>query len=265
MASTRRPPKPGFLLAILAVAMLAACGDDGDAVPSDQSELSEQSELSDQSVETIDDELPALQPTDRTVQVGGGEITVVDVQPPGGAATGRATVLFLHGAAYSSQTWIANDILSVSADAGHRAIAVDLPGFGASDSVDVAEAEFLAALFGALELEPSATVVVSPSMSGIFSLPALRDPFFADLAGYVPVAPSGAASFADDGPPVGVPALLVWGDGDGADPQAAAERLAEGFTSSAVVIIADAGHAAYEDQPTVFADALLSFIESLGL
>ncbi len=259
MVSTYRPPIVVLLVAVAALAMLtAACGGDGDAAPSEPLEQTEQP------VASVDAELPTLQPADRRVQVGGGEITVVDIQPPDGAAAERATVLFLHGAAYSSQTWVANDILFVSADAGHRAIAVDLPGFGASDSVDLDEAEFLAALFGALDLDPASTVVVSPSMSGIFSLPALRDPFFADLAGYVPVAPSGAPSFADGGPPVDVPALLVWGDGDGGDPQASAERLAEGFTTSDVLIIADAGHAAYQDQPVVFADALLAFIESLG-
>ena len=101
-------------------------------------------------------------------------------------------------------------------------------------------------------------------MSGIFSLPALRTDALADLAGYVPVAPSGASSFADGGPPVDVPALLVWGDGDGNDPQAAAERLGEGFTDAEVLVLADAGHAAYEQQPDAFTDALLTFVASLS-
>ncbi len=199
-----------------------------------------------------------------TVDVGGGSITVVEALPVSDAAEGTGvTVLFLHGAAYTSQTWVDNDILAATADAGHRAIAVDLPGSGSSDRVDVVEEAFLTELFPALDLDPAATVIVSPSMSGIFSLPALRDPFFIDLAGYVPVAPSGAGSFAGDGPPVDTPALLVWGDGDGNDPDAAAARLAEGFTNAEVLILADAGHAAYQQQPEAFTASLLAFVDSL--
>lgn len=198
-----------------------------------------------------------------TVEVGGGSITVVEMAATTDAAIDDAAVLFLHGAAFTSQTWVDNGILATVGAAGHRSVAIDLPGSGSSDDVDLDDEEFLAALFVALDLDPASTVVVSPSMSGIFSLPALRDPFFADLAGYVPVAPSGAGSFADDGPPVEAPALLVWGDGDGSDPAGAAERLREGFVDAEVVIIDDAGHAAYQQQPEAFTSALLAFVDRL--
>ncbi len=202
---------------------------------------------------------------DGAVEVGGGDITVVDFAASADAATNDGVVLFLHGAAFTSQTWVTNGILEAVAAAGHRALAIDLPGSGSSDDVDLDDEEFLASLFDALDLDPASTVIVSPSMSGIFSLPALRDPFFADLAGYVPVAPSGAGSFADDGPPVGVPALLVWGDGDGSDPRGAADRLAEGFVDAEVLIISDAGHTAYQQQPKAFTDALLAFADARAL
>ncbi len=200
---------------------------------------------------------------DGAVEVAGGSITVVEMAANADGATDDVAVLFLHGAAFTSQTWVDNGILATVAGAGHRAVAIDLPGSGSSDAVDLEEEEFLAALFEALDLDPASTVIVSPSMSGIFSLPALRDPFFADLAGSVPVAPSGAASFADDGPPVEVPALLVWGDGDGGDPRGAAERLGEGFVDAEVLIITDAGHAAYQQQPEAFSQALLDFVSGL--
>lgn len=186
------------------------------------------------------------------------------VQTPPDALQENLTILFLHGAAFNAQTWVDNGILEMVASAGYSAIAVDLPGSGSSDSVDGEEADFLAELFTALELDATSTVIVSPSFSGIYSLPALRDPFFAELAGFVPVAPSGAGAFPDNGPRVDVPALLVWGDGDGADPLAAANRLAEGFNDSEVLILDDAGHAAYQQQPVAFAEALTGFAATVG-
>ncbi|MEZ5225489.1 MAG: alpha/beta hydrolase [Acidimicrobiales bacterium] len=65
------------------------------------------------------------------------------------------------------------------------------------------------------------------------------------------------------GAPVDVPALVVWGDRDGVDPQAAAERLADGFLDAEVLVMGDAGHAAYESQPKAFTVALLDFIATL--
>ncbi len=196
----------------------------------------------------------------RSVEVGGGSITVVEREASGPGA--GPSVLFLHGAAYTSQTWVANGILDAVAGAGHRAVAIDLPGSGSSGQVDLANDEFLVALFTELGLDPASTVIVSPSMSGTFSLPALRHPFFSDLAGYVPVAPVGASSFAAQGPVVDIPALVVWGDGDGADPQGAAEQLAAGFADAEVLVLADAGHAAYESQPAAFTDAFLAFVDA---
>ena len=50
--------------------------------------------------------------------------------PPGVSATGRVVVL-LHGAAFTSQTWVtACPTLATLAALGHTAVAVDLPGYG---------------------------------------------------------------------------------------------------------------------------------------
>ncbi len=271
--NSRRPIRRGPVgVVLVALLVMSACADTAvepqvapplptaadDAIPADETTEVTAGEAVDEDADT--DQSAVGEPIRTEVEIGGGDIVVVDIPAPG---VGGVTVLFLHGAAFSSQTWIDNGILGAVAEAGHRTVAVDLPGFGGSDRVDVDEEDFLTKLFETLELAPGSAVIVSPSMSGIFSLPALRDPFFADLAGFVPVAPSGAATFADDGVAVDVPALLVWGDRDGSEPRAAAERLGEGFVTSEVLILPDAGHAAYQDQPDLFTDAMLRFIGQL--
>ncbi len=192
-----------------------------------------------------------------SVEVDGGLITTIRAD----GSYAKSTVLFLHGAAYTSQTWVQNEILAAVAAAGIDAIAIDLPGFGTSDRTGLEDEEFLAGLFVALDLDPATTIVISPSMSGGFSLPALRHPFFANLAGYVPVAPVGVNGFTSDGPALDIPALVVWGDGDGGDPQGSAEALASSFNNSTILILPDAGHAAYQQQPELFAQALIDFVE----
>ena len=46
----------------------------------------------------------------------------------------KIDVLLLHGKKFTSKTWLDLSTLKVLAERGHRAIAVDLPGFGKSES-----------------------------------------------------------------------------------------------------------------------------------
>ncbi len=228
--------------------LASACGGSGDSPEAQGTTAAKSDEASTEEAST---EL-----SQETVEVDGG--TVVVVRTAG--VTAEPTVLFLHGAAFTSQTWVQNGILAKVSEAGINGIAIDLPGFGNSSRSGSDDGEFLVSLFSTLNLDPSTTVIVSPSMSGGFSLPALRDPFFANLGGYVPVAPVGAGSFVDAGPPLETPALVIWGDGDGGDPKSAAESLASGFVTSTVLILPDAGHAAYQQQPELFTEALVDFV-----
>lgn len=62
----------------------------------------------------------------RWVRVAGGWANVIEVGPADGEP-----VVFVHGLGGRWQSWLEN--LTVAAEAGHRAIAFDLPGFGASE------------------------------------------------------------------------------------------------------------------------------------
>ena len=79
---------------------------------------------------------------------------------------GRAVVL-RHGASFDAATWRKIGTLRALAQAGYRAYAVDLPGFGQSEPGPGGARTWLLALLDALGLQ--APVIVSPSMSGRFA------------------------------------------------------------------------------------------------
>lgn len=62
-----------------------------------------------------------------TVQVQGQSLFFREVRPAGGQAA-RFSVLLLHGIRFSSETWQNLGTLHRLAQAGYRAVAIDLPG-----------------------------------------------------------------------------------------------------------------------------------------
>ena len=176
-----------------------------------------------------------------------------------GPADGRP-VLLLHGAAFDSGTWQKLGTIDVLANAGHRVIAVDLPGFGKSPARRTDPSSFGVELLEHLAIDR--VVVVSPSMSGSVSLPlVLQHP--ERLAGYVPIAPVGSVEYAKKLKNSPIPALVVWGEKDKLFPPTQANTLAQSFEHADVLILPGARHPAYLDQPEMFHEALLKFIAGL--
>ncbi|XP_067907438.1 protein ABHD14A isoform X2 [Heterodontus francisci] len=106
-------------------------------------------------------------------------------------------VLLLHGQAFNSKTWEGLGTLNLLAQQGYRAVAVDLPGFGntphmETGKVDKDRADFLLAFLNSVGLQTP--VLVSPSMSGRFSIPFLM---FQNqrLKGFIPIAPVGTSQY----------------------------------------------------------------------
>lgn len=181
------------------------------------------------------------------------------VREPAGDDGKALTVLFLHGGSYTSRIWADRDILDRVSAAGHRAVAVDLPGSGGTDATDEPEAEVLAALVG--ELAPAGRVIlVSPSASGRYSLALLAEATEVDLAGFVAVAPVGIDGFTAGPSANDLPALLIWGENDDVIPVSQAETLGAQLSGSEFVVIPDGSHAPYDDHPEEFSDVLLGFL-----
>ena len=193
--------------------------------------------------------------TQHTVTVIGSTLRYLEAGPPG-----PTTVLLLHGARFTSETWRELGTIATLVEAGHHVIAVDLPGYGSSEASAVARHDYLNQALG--ELWPASRfVIVSPSMSGGFSLPFVAR-HTERVAGYVPVAPVGIDDHRAALERVDVPTLVVWGENDQVIPVSQASVLADAL-SGETLMLSGASHPCYLDRPDEFHRALLDFIGGL--
>lgn len=177
-----------------------------------------------------------------------------------GPRDGRA-VLLLHGASFTAQTWEEIETLKTLAEAGFRAYAVDLPGFGKSDACSIPDvAVWMKALCEALMVK--APIIVSPSMSGRFSLPFVIE-YPDHVGGFVAVAPVGISKHEMQLGQIICPVLAVWGEHDRTIPIEHADLLTLAVSSGRKVIIPGGSHAPYMSDPDTFHRELLTFLAEL--
>ncbi|XP_025901890.1 protein ABHD14B-like [Nothoprocta perdicaria] len=203
--------------------------------------------------------------TEGTVAVDGQSLFYREAAPDGPGA--RLAVLLLHGIRFSSDTWLQLQTLATLARAGYRAVAIDLPGLGRSkDAVapapvgQPAPGAFLKAVWEALGL--GAAVLVSPSLSGMYSLPFLLE-HSALLKAYVPVAPICTEKFLPEQyARIKTPTLIVYGEQDAELGQASLDKLRH-LPAHRVLVLQGAGHACYLDKPDEWHRGLLAFLQQL--
>ncbi|XP_028853304.1 putative protein-lysine deacylase ABHD14B [Denticeps clupeoides] len=200
-----------------------------------------------------------------SVQLCAGPLFYRQAEPETGPS--GLSVLLLHGVRFSSENWLEIGTLHALAGAGHRAVALDLPGLGRSKAAaapaavgELAPALFLKQVCHALDLGPVA--VVSPSLSGMYSLPFLLQ--HGDLVkAYVPVAPICTEKVsAEQYRTVQTPALIVFGDQDTQLGELSLSNLKH-LPNHRVVVMKGAGHPCYLDDPETWHKALLDFLQAL--
>jgi len=193
----------------------------------------------------------------RVVAAGGAQVAVLE----GGAQAGP-DVLLLHGVRFTKETWAELGTLEALGTAGAHFVAVDLPGYGASPGASVDHEVFLGELIEALGL--AAPLVISPSMSGSFALPAAVHGV--PMAGLVAVAPVGlndeviAALVKRE-----LRVLAIWGSEDRVVPLARGEALESGVPGARLVVFEGAGHPSYLDDPARFNALVVDAVGAVDL
>ncbi|XP_063148005.1 putative protein-lysine deacylase ABHD14B isoform X1 [Candoia aspera] len=209
--------------------------------------------------------MAATQPTEGTIVVGGQTLFSRQAKPA--QQTPRFSVLLLHGIRFSSETWLNLQTLSILAEAGYHAVAIDLPGFGHSKDAtapapvgEPAPGSFLKSVLEALKFDQA--VVISPSLSGMYSLPFLFQHNHL-LKAYIPVAPICTEKF----PPtqyasVKTPTLIVYGDQDVQLGEVSLNNL-KNLPNHKMMMMKGAGHACYLDKPDEWHQGLLDFLKNI--
>ncbi|XP_018015864.1 protein ABHD14B [Hyalella azteca] len=194
---------------------------------------------------------------------------------PAAAADKSKFVLLLHGAAFSSQNWRDIGTLSLLAAMGYTAVAIDIPGYGKSTGTAVPSASFVPSVVQQLQQVSQLQhctlvrpILISPSMSGQYSVPLLvteaqdpsGDPY---LGAYIPVAPVATEQLTTSlASAVRTRTLILRGETDKSLGLKSVENLKH-IPDSLVVVIPDAGHPAYINQPQIFHNILHNFLNSL--
>ena len=184
-----------------------------------------------------------------------GPCTVHSLQTKG--AHGQE-ILLLHGAKFQASTWRKLTTLDHLGDAGYRPYAIDLPGFGKSPRCTAAPESVLQEFIRQEKLRRP--VLVGPSMSGKISLDfALKHP--ESVGGLILIGAVGVREKAEHVGKIRVPCLILWGSADTVAPLDSGHLLDEKIQQAELRIFENAGHPCYLDQPDLWHQELLRFLD----
>ena len=211
---------------------------------------------------------------DEWVVVNGLKIRYWSNQKLRGLNSKKQTIVFFHGYSFSLDDWKRIGTLDLMSRLGHMVYAIDLPsgkatmtdkmkGNKKSAFIPVIEKIFEALGLRSPKSDPN-MVLVGPSMGGGFALSyALSHP--RELAALVLISPSTKSMEDEDTSNLKIPVLLLWGDRDNVFPvDEFGQRLKTKLKNSKLIIIKNAGHAAYLDKPDEFHEILTDFLDELA-
>ena len=166
-------------------------------------------------------------------------------------------VLLLHGMKFKAATWQETGTLLKLADAGYRAIALDMPGFGRTPAADIKPAEILKEVISRTSQERA--ILIGPSMGGRIALNfTLANPGL--VAGLILVGGVGIQENRERLKELSLPCLGVWGGEDAISPLANGELLKQEVEGAELAVIEGAPHPCYLDQPDEWHRILIGFL-----
>ncbi len=192
--------------------------------------------------------------TEKEIRLGKGAVHCLT-----GGNRGMRDILLLHGMKFSAETWRDLRTLHELGEAGFHAVALDLPGFGKSPAAEMDNASVLRAFIQAEQLDRP--ILLGPSMGGKVALEfALAHPKL--VGGLILIGAVGIEENKDRLEKLKMPTLVVWGGNDTISPLAGGKLLAGRIPNAKLVIIDDAPHPCYLDQPERWHGELLAFLKS---
>jgi abhydrolase domain-containing protein 14 len=190
----------------------------------------------------------------------------------------KPTVVLFHGNAFSLDNWKEIGTLDALTREKYPTFAIDLPAGKGSKSDKVDETKhtlyrdlvpLIEKIFQEIGISSSSSsrlVIIGPSMGGGFAI-AYALEHKERVEGLVLVAPSVGELGEEDSERISeleMPVLLIWGDKDNViSLQQDARSLKDQLIHSKLIILKDAGHAAYLSKPEEFNDLLFDFLSEI--
>lgn len=127
---------------------------------------------------------------------------------------GNPLVLLLHGARFTKETWKKIGTYPELCSKGFAAVGIDLPGYGETFECTADKAAFMNALLKTLAVSSNEKIsIVSPSMSGAYTVAAVNEPSVAQrISSIVWVAPSATKSL--EAYPSSIQTMIMYGSKD---------------------------------------------------
>ncbi len=168
-------------------------------------------------------------------------------------------VLLLHGKAFQAQTWKDLRTLKILAENNCFGLALDLPGWGKSPKASFSAQKIISGLLNKYELE--IPIIIGPSMGGKIAIEySLENPH--ETGGLVLIGAVGVQENRSRLQELPERTLIIWGENDHISDPTNGDFLHKKIKGSQHVIIPNTKHACYIEDPEIFHQQLIAFVNN---